>query len=162
MDLGLYSLDWETVGDAGTRRALDLLLELHAGSLGRGFVDAVSNESPLPKGAAAALEELLQLADAQARQRPPNRSFTRRLLPDPSDDPLLAVELDLGRDDHLDLFRRFAPFSTGAVVFLRDDDQPEIELYDSAKSFTFFADQTILEELATKAAIPPDALHRAG
>ncbi len=68
MDLGLYSLDWETVGDAGTRRALDLLLELHAGSLGRGFVDAVTKESPLPERAAGALEELRRLAEAQAVQ----------------------------------------------------------------------------------------------
>jgi hypothetical protein len=159
VDLGLYALDWETVGDSGTARTLDYLLGAHEATLGRAFVDAVSNESPLPDEAAAALEELLRLADAQAVERFPKPSFARRLLPSLADDPLLAVELDLGREGELKTFRDFALFSTAAVVFLRDDDQPEIEIYDSGKSFTFFADGAVLDGLE-RAGVPRDAIGR--
>lgn len=160
MDLGLYALDWETVGDAGTARVLDHLLEVHEAALGRAFVDAMSNESPLPDAAAAALEELLRLADAQAAVRLPKPAFARRLLPSLADDPLLAVELDLGTDAHLKTFRDFALFSTASVVFLRDDDEPEIEIYDSGKSFTFFADEPMLAGLADKAGVTRDGIYR--
>lgn len=160
MDLGLYSIEWEAAGDAGTSRALDFLLAAHEGSLGRGFVDAVTEERELPIAAATALDELKQLSDAQAAERLPKPSFVRRLFPDLADDPRLAVELDLSNDAHLGLFRAFALYSTGAVIFLRDDEQPEIEIYDSGKSFTFFADAALLEELMATAGIPADAVHR--
>src|SRR5688500_17746668 len=146
MDLGLYSLDWDIAGDAGAGRALDVLLEAHEGSLGRGFVDALTREAPLPPDAAAALEELLRRADANAVAGLP--------------DPLLAVELDLGKPADLKTFRDFALFSTAAVVFLRDDDHPEIELSDSGTSFEFFADASLLDDLTTRAGIPPDAIER--
>ena len=146
MDLGLYSLDWDTAGDLGADRVLDLLLEWHEGVLGHAFVDALTREAPLPPDAAAALEELLRRADANAAAG--------------LADPLLAVELDLGKEADLKTFREFALFSTAAVVFLRDDDQPEIELSDSGKSFEFFADAALLDALTTKAGIPHDAIAR--
>lgn len=161
MDLTLYSLDWLEVGDAGAGGALDVLLELHAASLDRAFVDAVTDETVLPPEAAAALDELTRRAETQAALRLPKRTLLRRLLPDLAGDPLLAVGLDLGHEADLEVFRDFALFSTGAVVFLRDDDEPEIEIYDAGQSFTFFADQAVLEALVTTGGIPPDALHRA-
>jgi hypothetical protein len=160
VDLALYSLSWLEAGDAGAGRALDVLLGLHAASLDRGFVDAVTDETALPAEAAAALDELTRRAHAQAALRLPKRSLVGRLLPDLARDPLLAVELDLGNEADLRLFRDFALFSTGAVVFLRDDDEPEIEIYDAGQSLTFFADQTVLEALVTTGGIPPDALER--
>ena len=157
MELGLYSLDWTTVGDAGAARVLDALLEVHEASLGAAFVDALTAESALPPEAAAALEELLLRTGGQL---PRKSSFGRRLLPDLSEDPLLAVPLDLGRATDLKLFRDFALFSSAAIVFLRDDDEPEIEIYDGGQAFTFFADDRILEAIVTNAEVPADALHR--
>lgn len=160
VELGLYSLDWTTVGDAGAARVLDALLEVHQASLGPAFVDAVTAESVLPPEAAVALDELLQLAGMQATERLPKASFGRRLLPDLAEDPLLAVRLDLGRDADLKLFRDFGLFSSAAIVFLRDDDEPEIEIYDGGQAFTFFADEAILEAVVTSAAVPADAINR--
>lgn len=159
MDLGLYSLDWTVIGDAGARRALDTLLEMHRESLGTAFVDATTDESPLPPAAAAAFDELSALAGAQAAERVPRPSFFHRLFPHVGDDPRLAIRLDLGRESDLGVFREAALFSTGAVVFLRDDDEPEIEIYDSGQSFTFFADASVLAELDA-AGVPADAVHR--
>lgn len=159
MDLGLYSLDWTTVGDAGTRRALDVLIDIHRDALGTAFVDATTDEYPLPPAATAAFEELLALAGAQAAERLPRTSLFSRLFPDVGDDPRVAVRLDLANGAYLDLFRNAALFSTGAVVFLRDDDEPEIEIYDSGKSFTFFADTLLLDRLST-AGVPREAVHR--
>lgn len=139
---------------------LDALLEVHEGSLGVAFVDAVTAESALPPEAAGGLDELLQLAGAQAAERLPRRSFTQRFLPDLTEEPLLAVRLDLGREPHLKLFRDFALFSSAAIVFLLDDDEPEIQIYDGGQTFTFFADERILEAVVTKATIPEDALQR--
>ncbi len=44
MNLGIYSLDWTAIGDAGTRRVLDVLLALHEGSFGRAFLRAVTDD----------------------------------------------------------------------------------------------------------------------
>jgi hypothetical protein len=160
VDLGLYALEWEAVGDVGTSRALDFLLEVHGDSLGRAFVDAMTNESEVTADAGAALEELLRRAETQAAQRLPRPALIHRLLPDLADDPRLAVELDLGDDADLKTFRDFALYSTGAVVFLRDDDEPEIEIYDSGKTFTFFGDDALVGELSGAAGIAPEAIHR--
>ncbi|MDQ3981617.1 MAG: hypothetical protein M3271_02930 [Actinomycetota bacterium] len=158
MDLDQYVLEWEVVGDAGTKRVFETLLDVHGPRLSHAFVDAITDEPDLPATAARAKEELEKMgAHQRLGDRPRSRWGLVRAL---RGDPNMAVELDLQDADDLRILRDFGLFSIHMVAYLEDDDVPEIMSSDTGTAFTFFADEELIEQLVRVAKIPRAACVR--